>query len=108
MVVKYGMSENLGTRCFGGSNDEVFIGRDFGHTKDYSEAVAAEIDAEIKSIIDSCYKRCEDILKAQNDKLHKVAQLLLEKEKVEEAEFEQLFEVEEEISEEDIKEESNE
>ncbi len=91
MIVKYGMSEKLGTRTFGGSNDEVFIGRDFGHTKDFSEAVAAEIDAEIKAIIDDCYKKCEDILKEQNDKLHKVANLLLEKEKIDGEEFESLF-----------------
>ena len=101
MVVKYGMSDNLGARTFGGSNDEVFIGRDFGHTKDYSEAVAAQIDGEIKSIIDSCYQRCENILVEQNDKLHKVAELLLEKEKIDEDEFESIFKEEE-------KEESNE
>jgi len=95
MIVKYGMSDNLGSRTFGGSNDEVFIGRDFGHTKDYSEAVAAQIDSEIKSIIDDCYKKCENILTEQNDKLHKVAELLLEKEKIEEDEFESIFAVKE-------------
>ena len=95
MVVKYGMSDNLGARTFGGNNDEVFIGRDFGHTKDYSEAVAAQIDSEIKSIIDSCYQRCENILVEQNDKLHRVAELLLEKEKIDEDEFENIFKEEE-------------
>ena len=99
MIVKYGMSDNLGSRTFGGSNDEVFIGRDFGHTKDYSEAVAAQIDNEIKSIIDSCYAKCEKILTEQNDKLHKVAELLLEKEKIEEDEFESIFTAKEETEE---------
>ena len=91
MVVKYGMSDSLGARTFGSGNDEVFIGRDFGHTKDYSEAVAAEIDSEIKAIIDSSYKKCEDILKNNIDKLHQVAELLLEKEKIDEEEFEAVF-----------------
>ncbi|MBE7011609.1 MAG: ATP-dependent zinc metalloprotease FtsH [Ruminococcaceae bacterium] len=91
MIVKYGMSEKLGTRVFGDSNDEVFLGRDFGHTKDYSESVAAEIDAEIKSIIDSCYNRCEDILKTNMNKLNQLSQLLMDKEKIEADEFEALF-----------------
>lgn len=91
MVVKYGMSERLGSRTFGDSNDEVFIGRDFGHTKNYSEAVAAEIDSEIKRITDECYQSCENILKEQDDKLHKVAELLLEKEKIDADEFEAIF-----------------
>ncbi len=91
MIVKYGMSEKLGTRVFGDSNDEVFIGRDFGHTKDYSESVAAEIDAEIKAIIDECYKKCEDILKTNMNKLNQLSQLLLDKEKIDADEFEALF-----------------
>ena len=91
MIVKYGMSENLGTRTFGSSNDEVFIGRDFGHTKDYSEAVAAKIDEEIKSIIDSASNRCREILSSHADKVKATAELLLEKEKVDSYEFEALF-----------------
>ncbi len=91
MIVKYGMSERLGSRTFGDSNDEVFIGRDLGHTKNYSEAVAAEIDSEIKRITDECYQRCENILKEQDDKLHKVAELLMEKEKIDADEFEAIF-----------------
>jgi len=102
MVMKYGMSDKLGTRCFGGSNDEVFIGRDFGHTKNYSEAVASEIDAEIKKIIDGCYDRCEKILTEYNDKLHEVASLLLEKEKIDAEEFEALFLKEEDTPEETV------
>ena len=93
MIVKYGMSDSLGSRTFGGSNDEVFIGRDFGHTKDYSEAVAAQIDTEIKRIIDECYNRCESILTEHNSELHKVAELLLEKEKIDGEEFEKIFAV---------------
>ncbi|MDO4743964.1 MAG: ATP-dependent zinc metalloprotease FtsH [Clostridia bacterium] len=91
MIVKYGMSDNLGTRTFGSSNDEVFIGRDFGHTKDYSEAIAAKIDEEIKNIIDSAYEKCRDILTKQADKVEATAKLLLEKEKVDAEEFEALF-----------------
>ncbi len=91
MIVKYGMSEELGTRTFGSSNDEVFIGRDFGHTKDYSEAVAAKIDAEIKRIIDEAYAKCSTILTEQSDKVKATAELLLEKEKVDADEFEALF-----------------
>ena len=91
MIVKYGMSAALGTRTFGSGNDEVFIGRDFGHTKDYSEDVAAQIDREIKRIIDGCYERCAEILTAQSDKLKKTAELLLEKEKIDADEFEALF-----------------
>lgn len=91
MIVKYGMSDELGTRSFGSSNDEVFIGRDFGHTKDYSEAVAAKIDEEIKRIIDEAYAKCSEILKEQSDKVQATAELLLSKEKVDAEEFEALF-----------------
>ncbi len=100
MVVKYGMSDSLGTRVFGDSNDEIFVGRDFGHTKNYSESVAAEIDGEIKAIIDGCYSKCEEILKTNMNKLNQLAQLLLEKEKIDADEFEALFE--EEKTEEEI------
>lgn len=95
MVTKYGMSEKLGARTFGDQNNEVFIGLDYGHTVDYSQDTAAMIDAEIKSIIDSCYRRCTEILTQQMDKLHKVAALLLEKEKIESDEFEAVFAAEE-------------
>ncbi len=91
MVTKYGMSERLGARTFGDQNNEVFIGLDYGHTVDYSQSTAAIIDEEIKKIIDSCYKRCTDILTEQNDKLHKVAELLLEKEKISGEEFDAVF-----------------
>ncbi|MBQ4145801.1 MAG: AAA family ATPase, partial [Clostridia bacterium] len=91
MVTKYGMSEKLGARTFGDQNNEVFIGLDYGHTIDYSQDTAAIIDQEIKRIIDDCYNRCTEILTEQRDKLDKVAELLLEKEKIEEDEFDALF-----------------
>lgn len=91
MVTKYGMSEILGARTFGDQNNEVFIGRDYGHTVDYSQDTAAKIDNEIKNIIDGCYQRCVDILTENQDKLNEVAKLLLEKEKIEGDEFDALF-----------------
>ena len=91
MVTKYGMSEKLGARTFGDQNNEVFLGRDYGHTTDYSQDTAAKIDEEIKAIINECYNRCTDILKEKYDKLEEVAQLLLEKEKIEGDEFDALF-----------------
>ncbi len=100
MVTKYGMSDKLGARCFGDQNNEVFLGRDYGHTIDYSQDTAAKIDAEIKDIIDGCYKRCTDILTQYKDKLIQVAELLLEKEKIEGDEFDKLFEIEPDTTEE--------
>ena len=91
MVTKYGMSETLGVRTFGDQNNEVFIGRDYGHTVDYSQDTAAQIDNEIKNIIDGCYQRCVNILTENQDKLNEVAKLLLEKEKIEGDEFDALF-----------------
>lgn len=91
MVTKYGMSEKLGARTFGDQNNEVFIGLDYGHTVDYSQETAAVIDDEIHKIIDSCYKRCTDILSENSEKLKQVAELLLEKEKIEGEEFDALF-----------------
>jgi cell division protease FtsH len=69
----------------------VFIGRDLAHTKSHSEAVAAEIDREVKSIVDECYAKAKDIITEHMDVLHSCAQLLLEKEKVTREEFEELF-----------------
>jgi len=80
MVAKYGMSENLGSISFESGNDEVFLGRDFGHTKSYSEKIAAQIDDEIKTMIDSAYKKCEQILMDNMDILHLTAEYLLEHE----------------------------
>ncbi|MBE7043868.1 MAG: ATP-dependent zinc metalloprotease FtsH, partial [Ruminococcaceae bacterium] len=91
MITKYGMSEKLGPICFGSEQDEVFIGKDFGQTRNYSEQVAALIDEEIKSVIDSCYNRCQDLLSDNMELLHALSDLLLEKEKVEGDEFLALY-----------------
>ena len=91
MITKYGMSEKLGPMCFGSEQDEVFIGKDFGQTRNYSESVAAEIDQEMKSIINDCYKKCEQLLIDNMDILHSVASRLLETEKVEGSEFLEIF-----------------
>lgn len=91
MVVRFGMSDVLGTRSFASNNDEVFIGRDFGHTKDYSEDVAAKIDSEIKRIIDECYARCEEILKANSAAVEATVAQLLEKEKLDADDFDAIF-----------------
>lgn len=97
MVTKYGMSEALGPMTFGSENDEVFLGRDYGHTANYSDKVSAEIDAEIRSIIEAAYKQCEDILRANMNKLHNVAHALLEYEKLDGDAFKKLFEVSEQV-----------
>jgi len=91
MITKYGMSEKLGNLIFGDENDEVFIGRDFGHTRNYSEEIAAQIDNEVKRIIDNAYEKVKNILRENITKLNKIAEVLLEKEKIEGAEFEELF-----------------
>ena len=91
MVTKYGMSERIGALMLGSSQDEVFLGRDFGHTKEYSEETAAIIDEETKKIVDTGYNRAKQILSDNIDKLHKVAGILLEKEKINAEEFEAIF-----------------
>lgn len=92
MVTKYGMSDAIGVICYDNDDDEVFIGRDLAHTRGYSEAVAGDIDREVKKIIGDCYKRAEAIIKDNESILHKCAALLLEKEKIGRDEFEALFE----------------
>ncbi len=91
MVTKYGMSERVGTITFGGGQGEVFLGRDFAQTKDYSEETAGIIDEEVKNIIDNAYKRAIAILTEHIDKLHQVAGVLIEKEKIEGEEFDKIF-----------------
>lgn len=91
MITKYGMSENLGNLIFGNDNDEVFIGRDLAQARNYSEEVAAQIDREVKNIIDTCYDRITNILKGNINKLHTIATALIEKEKIEGNEFEELY-----------------
>ena len=88
MVMRYGMSDKLGTITFGNDQEEVFLGRDINNIKNYSDEIAAVIDVEVKSIIDKAYKRAEQILIDHEDKLHRVATVLLEKEKIEDEEFE--------------------
>ncbi len=100
MVTKYGFSEKIGMINYAGE-DEVFIGRDYGQTsRAYSEDVARKIDDEVKSIIDSCYERAEKILKDNMDILHSCANLLIEKERIDRAEFEALFDKEDAAEEE--------
>jgi cell division protease FtsH len=91
MITEYGMSETLGPMTFGSDHDEVFIGRDLARSRNYSEEVAAIIDKEIRNIIDTAYQKTETLLKENISKLHGVAQALLEKEKLDQAEFEEVF-----------------
>ena len=91
MVTKYGMSENIGVICYDDESGEVLIGRDLAHAKDHSEAVSAEIDREVKSIIDDCYAKAKQIILEHMAVLHSCANLLLKKEKITREEFEALF-----------------
>ena len=91
MVTEYGMSEKLGMINYGGDNNEVFIGRDLAHTRTYSEEVASEIDSEVKRIIDECYAKAKQIILDHEDVLHSCCALLMEKEKIGQAEFDRLF-----------------
>ena len=92
MVTKYGMSDRVGAIMLGSTQEEVFLGRDFAQSKEYSEETAAIIDEETKKIIDTAYNTAEEILKQNIDKLHKVAGVLLEKEKIDGDEFAEIFE----------------
>ena len=92
MVTKYGMSENIGLICYDNDDDEVFIGRDLAHTRGYGEGVATAIDQEIKRIIDECYNKARTIIMENRSVLDACANLLLEKEKISQQEFEALFE----------------
>ena len=91
MVTKYGFSENIGVINYDEEDNEVFIGRDLAHTRSHSEAVASEIDIEVKAIVDDCYKKAKDIILKNEKVLHACADLLLEKEKIGRDEFEALF-----------------
>ena len=91
MVTKYGMSERLGTITFGADQEEVFLGRDLAHAKEYSEETAAIIDEEVKKIVDEGYQKAVNILSEHIDKLHAVAKVLLEKEKIDGDEFDKIF-----------------
>ena len=98
MVTEYGMSEKLGMINYGGDNNEVFIGRDLAHTRTYSEEVASEIDSEVKRIIDECYAKAKQIILDHEDVLHSCCALLMEKEKIGQAEFEALSQDGEKLS----------
>lgn len=91
MVTEYGMSDRLGPMTFGSPHDEVFLGRDFTRSRNYSEEVAAQIDKEIRNIIEEAYNKAETLLQQNMNKLHRVAEALLEKEKLEANEFEEVF-----------------
>ena len=91
MVTKYGMSEKLGPITFGSTGEEVFLGKEMTSQRNYSEKVAAQIDDEVKDIISRAYTFAERILKENIDKLHKIAEILLEKEKVTAEEFESVM-----------------
>ncbi len=91
MVTKYGMSDELGPICYGSDHDEVFLGRDFTATHNYSEKVASEIDGEIRRIIGNAYSKCEEILRAHMDSLHTVAEFLLSHETMDGDTFKRLM-----------------
>ena len=91
MVTKYGMSDNIGLICYDNDDDEVFIGRDLAHARGYSEGVASAIDQEIKRIIDECYAKAKQMIMDNREVLDACANLLLEKEKISQQEFEVLF-----------------
>ena len=82
MVTKYGMSEKLGPVLYGKDTDEVFLGMDYSHSKNYSETYATTIDDEIKRIMTECYAKCENILTEHNDKLTLIAETLVKDEKI--------------------------
>lgn len=91
MVTQYGFSERLGPVQYGGGNDEVFLGRDYGHTQNYSEETAAIIDEEVKVLINKAYDECVKLLKEHNDKLNELGEYLIEYEKIDGDDFEKLM-----------------
>ena len=92
MVMKYGMSDTIGPISYGGSEEEVFLGRDMTtHSRDYSEATASQIDNEVREIIMNAYQSAENILKSNVDKLHEVAKVLIEREKITGDQFDAIF-----------------
>ena len=91
MVTKYGMSERIGTITLGSNQEEVFLGRDIATQREYSEETAGLVDEEVKSIIDFAYRKAQEILQQNMDKLTAVATVLLEKEKIDGEEFDEIF-----------------
>ena len=92
MITQYGMSENLGFINYEENSDEVFLGRDLGHSRSFSEEVASQIDREVKKLVDDCYADAKRIILEHMDVLHACAALLIEKERINREEFEALFE----------------
>lgn len=92
MVTKYGMSEKLGPISYGSEDEEVFVGRDYGHVRDYSEEIASMIDEEVNELVKTAYQRTEDILKAHMDQLELVAQALIAQEKLDGVQFKSIME----------------
>ena len=91
MVTKFGMSDSIGPINYVSDSDEIFIGRDFVHSKDFSEKVSAKIDDEVHTIISDCYKKCIAMIEKNRDKLENVAKELMEKEKISGEEFEKIY-----------------
>ena len=91
MICEYGMSTELGPVTFGHRQDQVFLGRDIARDKNYSEEIAAKIDKEIRKFLDEAYQKTEELLQNNIDKLHLIAQALIEKETLEGSEIEQLM-----------------
>ena len=91
MVTKYGMSKTLGPLQFGEKDEEIFLGKEIGHSRNYGENVADVIDREVKELVDEAYARAREVLSAHVEILHMGAELLMEREKVTGAEFETLF-----------------
>ncbi|HOV42979.1 MAG TPA: cell division protein FtsH, partial [Syntrophothermus lipocalidus] len=91
MITEYGMSEELGPLTFGHKREEVFLGRDIARDRNYSEAIAYAIDQEARGFIENCYEKAKDILTQNLDKLHRVAEKLMEKEVLEGDEFEAIM-----------------
>lgn len=90
MITQFGMSETLGPLTFGQNHEHIFLGRDFGHVRDYSEEIARQIDAEMRNIISKLYEDCKKLLVEKRKHLDALAQVLLEKETVEKEEFEEI------------------
>jgi cell division protease FtsH len=90
MVTQFGMSENLGPLTFGQSHEHIFLGRDFGHIRDYSEEIARQIDSEMKRIIDNLYEGCQNLLNEKRKHMDALVQVLLEKETIEKEEFKEI------------------
>ena len=91
MVMDYGMSDEIGTISYSAGHDEVFLGRDLGKSRDFSEEIGSKIDKEIKRFIDEAYEKATKLLQENTSKLHAVAQALIEKEKLDAKEFEEIF-----------------